>query len=114
VSRRLDTKLTIVRLVFQKEKIMNAYAGSYGNERTYRIARLERDGFQQLAANVRHGLLSARFATELAKTVPPEHLDELTEWALRFGPRKPEGWQGWEQELKLARFTYAKNKEVKS
>lgn len=77
------------------------YSGSYGNERVYIIARLERDGFERLALSVRRGKLSARFAKELAATVPAEHLEAMTTIAERFGPRRPPDWRGWPDELSL-------------
>jgi hypothetical protein len=72
---------------------------NYGNDQDYIVARLERDGFDRLALSVRYGRLSASFARELAATVPREHLDAMTDIAERFGPRRPEGWRGWQEEL---------------
>jgi hypothetical protein len=76
---------------------------NYGNDRTYIIAWLRRDGFERLARSVERGKLSARWAKELAITVPREHLDILTDFAEHCGPRRPEGWRNWETELDLAR-----------
>jgi hypothetical protein len=77
---------------------------NYGNDREYIIAWLKRDGFAQLAQSVMRGKLSARFAKELATTTPLEHLDTVTNLAKRWGPRRPEGWRGWEDALSLAAY----------
>lgn len=50
----------------------------------YIAARLRRDGFERLAINVECRKLSARFAKELAATVPSEHLDAVTEKGTRW------------------------------
>ena len=77
---------------------------NYGNDRVYIIAWLERDGFEQLALSVRLGKLSARFAKELATTVPRERLNEVIAAVEQWGPRRPPYWQGWEDALSLAAF----------
>jgi hypothetical protein len=77
---------------------------NYGNDSDYIVARLRRDGFDRLALSVQSGKLSARFAKELARTVPSEHLDEITKLAERFGPRRPPCWQGWEDFLTLVPY----------
>jgi hypothetical protein len=77
---------------------------NYGNDRTYITAWLRRDGFDRLAHSVSTGRLSARFAKELATTVPQEHLEKVTDLAERFGPRRPPDWQGWEELLSLAPY----------
>jgi hypothetical protein len=77
---------------------------NYGNDRDYIIAWLHRDGFDRLALSVECGKLSARFAKELASTVPSEHLSVVTDLAERFGPRRPIGWQGWEDALSLVPY----------
>jgi hypothetical protein len=73
---------------------------NYGNGRLYLAVRLERDGFPRLAFLVRTSRLSAQFAIELAKTVPPEHLDAVTDRAEIVGPRRPLWWD-WQFALSL-------------
>ena len=85
---------------------------NYGNDRDYIIAWLTRDGFDRLALAVRLGRLSARFAKELAVTVPRERLNEVIEVVERWGPRRPPYWQGLEDALSLAAFTKAREREA--
>lgn len=77
---------------------------NYGNDRDYIAAWLRRDGFDRLALSVARGKLSARFAKELATTVPRERLDEVVDAVERWGPRRPPGWCGWEDALSLEAF----------
>ena len=76
---------------------------NYGNDKDYVIAWLRRDGFEQLANAVELGKLSARFAKELATTVPPERRDEVTRYAVKYGPRRPPHWNGWADFLDIVR-----------
>jgi hypothetical protein len=73
---------------------------NYGNDREYIMAWLRRDGFDRLAESVRSRRPSARFAKELAITVPREHLDAVTDRAENFG-RRPQWWD-WQFALTLS------------
>jgi hypothetical protein len=72
----------------------------YGNGKAYIAARLDRDGFKRLAALVRSGKITARWAKDIAKTVPQEHLDAVIDRAELLGPRCPEWWE-WQFALSL-------------
>jgi hypothetical protein len=77
---------------------------NYGNDRRYIIDWLYRKDFALLAQSVAFRELSARFAKELARTVPREHLEEVTRIVIeRFGGRRPSPWFGWEDFLDIAR-----------
>jgi hypothetical protein len=66
----------------------------YGNQRSYIIRKLRRDGFARLARCVDGGTLSAQFAKHFAATVPRNRLAEVTDVAERFGPNRWPDWDG--------------------
>jgi hypothetical protein len=70
-----------------------------GNDIDYIAACLRRDGFKRLARSVLTRKISAQFAKLLARTVPRERLDEVTDCVERHGPRRPSPWFGWENFL---------------